>query len=829
MKFIYSLFVFLFTTSLFAQVDFKGTVFAGKNTIAKAKITFKTNDTYYTAATNDEGVFTLQLKEYCQGVITIDSDQYEHYTATILIDANTTTQDFDLIKTNQNTLQTVEVIGRSSRKYTSDYSFSATKIGIDNKLIPQSVTTITKELMQDRQAYLLADVVKIAPGVIPSSFYNQYAIRGISQNEEGQIINGMRTRQYYFLQPITSNIERVEVLKGPASATFSTVDPGGSINLVTKKPLQTERKEVSFSAGSFSILRGTIDFTGPLDKDKKLLYRFNGAYQQAKSYRDLVNNDSFLVSPSISYLFDDKTKINAELIYSNMNGNLDRGQPIFGAVAGQTSLDSTPIGLNLGAPNDFFKTKELIFMTNFSRQITSKFLFNLQYMKQTWNEDLQEHRTTNAFATDITGRSVQSLAAMQFVQRKQNWDTDNISAYLTYDFEWGAIKNKTLVGFDFSGWEKIKGGGQNAARGFLLNNGSVTNSFVVANAANYQTITYNGVVLPKPNVTYFDLANPTYTVRNINDYQMNVRTAIPSAYTKSEALYFQNFFQWNKVSVLLSLRSEWFKDYINYKTNNQKEYVNKVVLPRIGVTYQINKNINIYSTYLEGFQPQSNTVTLMPNTGNFFNAPESAAQFEPLRSDLSEVGFKSTFFNNNLAINGAYFYINQYNLLQNANDPVFPDKLETRGAERSKGFELDVAGNILENWQINVSYAYIDAVIKEDNNATLIGARKQNTPYNSANLWTRYNFKENFLNGVGIGFGAQHSGSKLPWFVRTFEIPAYTIFDAALYYKPKNSSVQLAINMNNLFNETYWIGAQNYLRLFPGAPRNILATINYKF
>ncbi len=128
-------------------------------------------------------------------------------------------------------LQTVEVVGRIDRDYNSDYSFSATKSAIKNKELPQSLSAVTKELMIDRQAFQLADAVKIVSGVAPSSFYNQYNIRGISQNEEGQIINGMRTRQYYFLQPITSNIERVEVLKGPASVTFSSVDPGGSINM----------------------------------------------------------------------------------------------------------------------------------------------------------------------------------------------------------------------------------------------------------------------------------------------------------------------------------------------------------------------------------------------------------------------------------------------------------------------------------------------------------------------------------------------------------------------------------------------------------------------
>src|SRR5688572_25120446 len=255
-------------------------------------------------------------------------------------------------------LQTVEVVGRLDRDYNSEYSFSATKTAIKNKELPQSLSTVTKELISDRQAFQLADAVKIVSGVAPSSFYSQYNIRGISQNEEGQIINGMRTRQYYFLQPITSNIERIEVLKGPASVTFSSVDPGGSINMVTKKPLANERREVSMSVGSFSTVRTIIDFTGPLNASKTVLYRLNGGLQEGKSFRDLVKNNALLVSPSISYTPSNKTAINVEMIYNNSTGTLDRGQTIFGAVEGVTDLTSTPTSLNLGAANDFFKTKE---------------------------------------------------------------------------------------------------------------------------------------------------------------------------------------------------------------------------------------------------------------------------------------------------------------------------------------------------------------------------------------------------------------------------------------------------------------------------------------
>jgi iron complex outermembrane receptor protein len=723
-------------------------------------------------------------------------------------------------------LQQVEIVGRLSKKYVSDYSFSATRTATLNKDIPQSISTITKELIADRQAFQLADAVKVASGVIPSSYYNQYAIRGISQNEEGQIINGMRTRQYYFLQPLTTNIERVEVIKGPASATFASVDPGGCINLVTKKPLPVDRKEISISAGSFSTLRGALDFTGPLNKEKTLLYRINGAYQEAKSYRDLVGNRSLLVSPSFSYIPNDRTAINAEMILSNMTGNLDRGQPIFGAVAGETDLKSTPTSLNLAAPNDFFKSKEFIVTGNISHRFTSHISFNTSYMKQTWTEDLQEHRTTNAFAVDTTNTAVTSLAAMQFVQRKQFWNIDNVNSWLNIDFNTGKANHTLLIGYDLHSWHKTKGGGQNAARGFLLKDGTVANTYVKANMANYQTVTIGGITLPRPNVNHFDLNNPSYTIRNTDDYILNVRTALPAALTTTNAVYIQEQLKWNKFILLFSLRNEWFKDITNYKSANPVTVTKTVLLPRVGVTYALTQHINIYATYLEGFQPQSNTVTLMPNTGTL----KAGAQFDPLISNLKEAGAKAAFLKEKISVHLAVYEINQKNVLMNANDPAFPDSLITRGADRSRGFEIDVAGFIVPNWQVNASYSYIDARVIDDSKEELKGARKENTPFNSANVWTRYNFNNTpALKDLGIGLGLQYSGDKVPWFTRAFKVPAYTILDLALYYNPGKSNIQLALNINNVANKTYWIGAQNYLRLFPGAPRNMMLTATYKF
>jgi iron complex outermembrane receptor protein len=817
----------LISTVSFAQNTLKGTIKEnGKIPVIGATVKLSTNSEIKNILSDINGNFEFTNLSDQNYKLTISSIGFEAFSQEVK--ANQTLE--ISLKPSEILLQDVEVLGRARKDYNSDYSFSATKIAIKNKELPQALSTVTKELIADRGAFQLADAVKIASGVSPSSFYNQFNIRGISQNEEGQIINGMRTRQFYFLQPLTTNVERVEVLKGPASVTFSSVDPGGSINMVTKKPLAETRQEVSLSAGSFSTVRGALDFTGPLNESKTLLYRFNGAYQEAQSYRDLVKNNSVLISPSITYLPNDKTAINTELIYSNMVGNLDRGQPIFGAVAGKTNLNSTPISLNLGAANDFFKSKELILTANLSHKFSENISFNASYMKQTWSEDLQEHRTTNAFARDITGAEVTSLVGMQLVQRKQLWNTDNLNTYFNFNFNAGKTSHKLLVGYDLQSWNKIKGGGQNAARGFLLKDGSVAASFVLANAANYQTVAIGGKTLPRPNVNYFDLNNPTYTVRNLNDYTMNSRIAVPSALTTTDAIYIQEQLKIGKFSALLSLRNEWFEDITFYKTPTEASFKNTALIPRIGLTYEVTKNINVYGTYLEGYQPQSNTVTLMPSTGAYFWTPTSAATFKPLISDLKELGMKADLLDKRFTLNMALYEINQKNILMSANDPTKPDLLVQRGADRSRGFETDLAGYILPNWQINASYSFIDAKIIADANEALVGQRKENVAKHSGNIWTRYNFSANSkLKDLGIGAGMNAQGSRIPWFSRAFEVPAFTTFDAAIYYTPSKSNVQMALNMNNIFDKTYWIGAQNYTRLFPGAPRNFMLTATYKF
>ncbi|WP_289041850.1 TonB-dependent siderophore receptor [uncultured Zobellia sp.] len=795
-----------------ATVSFFNTATANKRgttTEANGNFSFKISET---------GTFQLTVSYIGMKSITIKKtfDALEDYNLGILV-----------LQENVEQLQSVEVVGRARTDYNSDYSFSATKVAIANKELPQAITSVTKELIADRLAFQVPDAVKTVSNVSVTGLYNHYNIRGITQADDGQVLNGMRTRQYYFLQPITSHLERVEVIKGPSSVTFSSADPGGTVNMVTKKPLAEKRNEVSLTTGSFGTIRATADFTGPLNESKTLLYRLNAAIQEADSFRDVVNNNAILFTPSLSYIPNETTSLNVEMIYSNAEGNLDRGQPIFGAINGNYDIDSTPITMNVGASSDHYKNKELILMANFSKRFTDRLGFNAQYMKQTWDEDLAEHRVDGA-AVDIDGNVIPTLARMRYDERQQFWETDNFSTYFTYDIKTDKITNKTLVGYDATRWERKIGAGFLRARRYLTVDGGQAN-YDPSNPDNFQQTVVDGVTIPVPAVPHFNLEDPFNGARNTNAYNL-AELSIPANLNTSNGFYIQNQFKVGKFSALVNLRYERFTDIFDYEGDEQ-EFTNDAIVPRFGLTYEVTKTVSAYATYLEGFQPHTNTVSLSPTAEGFFWST-SPSRFDPLESSLTEFGAKGEFLNGKIFANLAIFNITQKNIL--LGDTYDLDNLTTRGEQRSKGFEMDVSGYIASNFQLTASYGFADAEIIEDAIEEFIGEPIGGAPKHNANIWGRYDFTNQTLKGIGIGLGAQYMDERYTWYNPTYDtdrllLPSYTVFDAAVYYKPNNTGMQLTLKFNNLFDEIYWLGGLNPSRLGPGAPRNVLLNATYKF
>jgi len=712
-------------------------------------------------------------------------------------------------------LQTVEIIGRARKDYNSDYSFSASKIALKNMEVSQAITTVTKELIADKGVTRLGDVVKNVSGVNQTSFYNNYAIRGVTQQasyRESRLMNGMVTSHIFFSQPMMMNVERVEVIKGPASMTFSSTDAGGSINIITKKPLKTNRKEVSLSVGSYQTVVGALDFTGPLNKSKTLLYRLNLGYENGKSFRDLQFKKAYMIAPTIAYVPNEKTNISFEFVMSNNSNRLDRGQPIFKANPGdRPALTSTPITYAIGAINDINKTLDLNFMGNLTHKFTDNLSVNMAYMKHIWNEDLTELRTDNNFGKDSHGVIQRDKVQMRYVQRNSNFFTDNFNAYLNYDWKLGEnFKNKSVLGYDLVMFE-VGHGGTNTVRDYTGN-------------AALGTLT--------PRIPHWDLTKEgQYRVMYPGFYQPQARRMQETTpmYFSTNSAYFMNQMElWNRLIFNIGLRQEWYTDKNFYKRKNEETVKQNKFLVRAGLMYKATKNINAYASYIEGFQMQTDAYLGYDgfrrdmNTGLYVREA-----FKPKTTRMYEFGAKTEWLEGKLHASIAYYDIKQNNILT-YDDTVYNgavDELMTEGGtERNKGLEIDVMGRILPNWLVNAGYAYNDSKVTDQRRGTY---RKDNAPKHTFNLWTRFDAKEGFFKNLGVGAGLNYSAEKISWQEPDLVLPDYTIIDAAVYYKIKD--MQLSFNINNIFNKTYWLGAFNYPRLFPGTPRNVMFTVRYTF
>jgi iron complex outermembrane receptor protein len=194
-------------------------------------------------------------------------------------------------------LDEIVVSGFRERTYRNEMSIAAAKSSIPLKDLPQSVSYVTKELIIDRQAFRVNDILKNISGVSLNNFENRFTMRGIAGNSY-QFINGLRVSGRSFNSLVVNNLERIEVMKGPASALYGNTEPGGSINNVTKKALSVDRKSVNVSIGSFQTLRAYTDLTGPLNKDKTILYRMNVAYQNSTTFRDLQEREDVSIAPN---------------------------------------------------------------------------------------------------------------------------------------------------------------------------------------------------------------------------------------------------------------------------------------------------------------------------------------------------------------------------------------------------------------------------------------------------------------------------------------------------------------------------------------------------
>ncbi|NKB17843.1 MAG: TonB-dependent receptor, partial [Pseudanabaena sp. CRU_2_10] len=233
--------------------------------------------------------------------------------------------------------------------------------------------------------------------------------------------------------------------------------------------------------------------------------------------------------------------------------------------------------------------------------------------------------------------------------------------------------------------------------------------------------------------------------------------------------------------------------------------------PRLGIVYQPTKDISLYASYTQSFNPVS-------------GRSETGTPFLPERGTQYEIGIKADLFDGRLSTTLSAYDITKSNVL--TADPNNPDFSIQIGEQKGRGIDFDLVGKILPGWELIASYAHTDARISKDNSFP-VGNRLNNTPQNTASLFTSYRIQEGELKGLGFGAGIFYVDSRVGDLDNSFTLPSYTRVDAALYYEKENFTA--AINFKNLFNARYFDGAQDRLRVIPGAPFTVQATVSWKF
>lgn len=696
----------------------------------------------------------------------------------IITDGKTTNLNLQLSE-NQTELQEVVVIGEQNNYLQSNTSL-ATRTDAPILEVPQSAQVIGQQVIKDVQAFTLNELSKVMTGVKANNDMGAFSLRGFNGyfpfDASFITFNGIRGNLYLWSQaPLLYNIEKVEVLRGPASVLFSEGIPGGTINFATKKPLTQSRYEFNAAYGTWNQARFSIDATGPLTQNKKLLYRLIAGYDRANSFRNQQKKENYFIAPSFTYQFNNTTSLNLEINYAASKNvhQYDRGTFVKTNADGTYDFNYYPKELTIQSPTDFGKPQNTSAVLSFSKQFSQNLSVNVvqRYIRNKFK--FADHVVSGQIRNDSVNRSYEI------------WDYDQYSfqttAYANYKLKTGTVSHSILAGIDYNsfGWYKNDYRNSPSTR-ISIFNPNYTNDIPVAKSTDY--------------------------------YDDNVQN------TQLTGAYLQDQISIWKLRLLLSIRHDNFKleqTPLSTKDNLQGDRSDADAwVPRVGLVFLAKPNLAFYGSYNKSFSPQLS------------NRSSNGGPFPPRTAQQFEVGYKGDFFNNQLSTTVAVYDIKYNNILVAAPTTANPNQQAVVDGTRSKGFEVTIQGNI-KDLSIIAGYAYNDHIVTQDNSISKKSDRFLNAPRNIGNIWVNYQFSKTALKGIGIGIGGRYMSDQVGNIsTQKYLVPESTVLDASLSYSIKQFGFQA--NVYNFTDQRYFNGGLSRIPYSSlGNPINVRLGISY--
>lgn len=613
-------------------------------------------------------------------------------------------------------LEGVEIFGDRNKNQRGLETITRFPVSPQDQL--QSISIISEKLIEDQGALTITEAARNVPGVTLFGSYGgnreSMSIRGYRGTPV--LKNGIRMDSDFRTGSAVMDMQGVEslqVIRGAAAITQGMSNglgtSGGVINIITKTPRFTNNGEIGLRVGSWNQIRTTFDVQRVVTDNKNFAFRLNGAYEQAESYRDVIEKDRVYINPSIAWRIDDKTEFVAEFDYFKGEATPDRGTYNTKSITEDGLIDfgSRFIGYDI----DNEESKSFSYSARITRELTDKIDVRAAWMHNNYTRD--------QLGATLEGRSGESRNRGLGRSYKDDRNSTLQIDVMGKDFQFGPVKWSWQVGYDLTDTRTQS----KSSKGI---------SVADLTAAGFDASTY-GVNATGPINNHIELTPELWSLLDLTPGTVERLTSY-GFLTQHRLTFFEKF------TVVAAARYSYANDYKD-----------SAIDPMFGLMYSPADNINVYGTY-------ATTTSLRSASRNMYDGSTAG----PSVTDQFEAGIKTSWFNDRFRANFNYFNMNEENLSYEVyENQVATGLYEFAGNMRRQGVEVEISGRPLPNVQVLLGYSYTDAGY-QNSPVYMNGSRPMNSPYNTANAWVQYKFQntQSFVDGLTASIGWYYVGSR---------------------------------------------------------------------
>lgn len=667
--------------------------------------------------------------------------------------------------------------------YVATRSAAGTKTDTDLIKTPQTINVVKREQIEAQGAQSINAALRFTPGVRGELYGSETTpnsalyLRGFLAESNAFYFNGLKQAYSTTFDPYL--LEGIEVIKGPASVLYGQASPGGLVNIVSKLPTETPIHEIQVTAGSPGQAQFGFDFGGPVDNDGHFLYRLTGVGFDRKSDLDFAKGQRVAIAPSFTWKPDEDTKFTVYGVYQH-DPKIINYQPL------------PALGTVMSNPNGRIPRNRYVGDPDFDRadSTTTRIGYNLDQRLSdvvSFQSSMSygKYEYNNRFLAPLFSPSAPDYSTIDRYATDQSINTEAFTTdnRFQFDFDTGAFRHKAIAGLD------------------------------------YQQLSTTTSIKSDYNAPSLNLYNPVYGGVLFNPTSISLTKQKQSQL----GIYAQDQIEFGRLNLLFGVRQDWAKS----KTRNAltgaltSDQDDDAFTWRTGAIYNFDNGISPYVSYSESFQPEIGV--------DYFQKP-----FKPTTGQQYEVGVKYQPPGLDSFITLSTYQITQQNKLTTDTRPGVPSGYRTQTGEvRSRGIELSATAEIVDNLSLIASYSYNQAEITKSENGD-VGNVPWGTPKHTASLWADYKFTNEALNGLTLGGGVRYIGKTYGDSGNSFEVPSFTLVDAAISYDfgandKKYEGLRLNLNASNLFNKRYVSNCVYDAYCTYGAGREVTAKLTYRW